>query len=46
MIFFIVLLTFLFNLICDMTGGVRVTMIEQDLADARKRRGRKDKTEA
>lgn len=40
-IFFIVLLTFLFNLICDMTGGVRVTMIEQDLADARKRRGAK-----
>jgi hypothetical protein len=38
-VFFIVLLTFLFNLICDMTGGVRVTMIEQDLADARKRRG-------
>jgi hypothetical protein len=44
-IFFIVLLTFLFNLICDMTGGVRVTMIEQELADARKRRGRKAKTE-
>ncbi len=40
-IFFIVLLTILFNLICDMTGGVRVTMIEQDLADARKRRTRK-----
>jgi hypothetical protein len=39
-VFFIVLLTFLFNLICDMTGGLRVTMIEQDLADARKRRGR------
>lgn len=38
MIFFIVLLTFLFNLICDMTGGLRVTMIEQDLADARTRR--------
>jgi hypothetical protein len=36
-IFFIVLLTVLFNLICDMTGGVRVTMIEQDLAEARKR---------
>jgi hypothetical protein len=46
MIFFIVLMTFLFNLICDMTGGVRVTMIEQDLADARKRRGRKDQPEA
>jgi hypothetical protein len=44
-IFFIVLLTFLFNLICDMTGGVRVTMIEQDLADARKR-GRKAKPAA
>jgi hypothetical protein len=44
-IFFIVLLTFLFNLICDMTGGVRVTMIEQDLADARKRRGRKAQAE-
>jgi len=41
-IFFIVLLTFLFNLICDMTGGIRVTMIEQDLADARKR-SRKDR---
>ncbi len=41
-VFFIVLLTILFNLICDMTGGLRVTMIEQDLADARKRglRGR------
>lgn len=38
MVFFVVLLTFLFNLICDMTGGVRVTMIEQDLADTRKRR--------
>jgi hypothetical protein len=44
-IFFIVLLTFLFNLICDMTGGVRVTMIEQELADARKRRGRKAKAD-
>jgi hypothetical protein len=44
-IFFIVLLTFLFNLICDMTGGIRVTMIEQDLADARKR-GRKAKPAA
>ena len=44
-IFFVVLMTFLFNLICDMTGGVRVTMIEQDLADARNRRGRKAKTE-
>jgi Transmembrane domain of unknown function (DUF3566) len=40
-IFFIVLLTVLFNLICDITGGLRVTMIEQDLADARKRRARK-----
>ncbi len=40
-IFFVVLLTVLFNLICDMTGGVRITMIEQDLADARKRRSRK-----
>jgi hypothetical protein len=40
-IFFIVLMTFLFNLICDMTGGIRITMIEQDLADARKRRSRK-----
>jgi len=37
-IFFIVLLTVLFNLICDMTGGLRITMIEQDVADARKRR--------
>ncbi len=40
-IFFTVLLTVLFNLICDITGGLRVTMIEQDLADARKRRARK-----
>jgi hypothetical protein len=37
-----VLLTVLFNLICDVTGGVRVTMIEQDLADARKRSARQD----
>lgn len=44
-IFFIVLMTFLFNLICDMTGGVRVTMIEQELADARKRRSRKPTAE-
>lgn len=36
-IFFIWLLTVLFNLICDITGGLRITMIEQDLADARKR---------
>jgi hypothetical protein len=42
-IFFIVLLTVLFNLICDITGGLRITMIEQDLADARKRRTRKSK---
>lgn len=35
-IFFIWLLTVLFNLICDITGGLRITMIEQDLADARK----------
>ena len=41
-VFFIVLLTVLFNLICDMTGGVRITMIEQDLADSRKRRPKKD----
>lgn len=40
-IFFIWLLTVLFNLICDITGGLRITMIEQDLADARKRRARK-----
>ena len=40
-IFFIWLLTVLFNLICDITGGLRITMIEQDLADARKRRSRK-----
>lgn len=33
-VFFTVLLTVLFNLICDITGGVRVTMIEQDLLDA------------
>jgi hypothetical protein len=39
-IFFVWLLTILFNLICDITGGIRVTMIEQDLADARKRRRR------
>ena len=37
-VFFIWLLTVLFNLICDLTGGLRITMIEQDLADARKRR--------
>ena len=37
-IFFIWLLTVLFNLICDITGGLRITMIEQDLADARKRK--------
>ena len=43
-VFFIVLMTILFNLICDMTGGVRVTMIEQDLADARKRRARTTRT--
>jgi hypothetical protein len=36
-VFFVVLLTILFNLICDMTGGVRITMIEQDVADGRKR---------
>ena len=36
-VFFIWLLTVLFNLICDLTGGLRITMIEQDLADARKR---------
>ena len=36
-IFFIWLLTVLFNLICDITGGLRITMIEQDLADARHR---------
>ena len=41
-IFFIWLLTVLFNLICDITGGLRITMIEQDLADARKRRTTKD----
>jgi len=35
-IFFIWLLTVLFNLICDITGGLRITMIEQDLADARR----------
>ena len=40
-IFFIWLLTVLFNLICDITGGLRITMIEQDVADARKRRARK-----
>jgi hypothetical protein len=40
-IFFIVLLTVLFNLICDITGGLRITMIEQDLADARKRSARR-----
>jgi hypothetical protein len=45
-IFFTVLLTVLFNLICDITGGVRITMIEQDLADARKRRRRKEPVEA
>ena len=39
-IFFIWLLTVLFNLICDITGGLRITMIEQDLADARKRKKR------
>ncbi len=44
-IFFTVLLTVLFNLICDITGGVRVTMIEQDLADTRKRRRRKTSTD-
>lgn len=41
-IFFIWLLTVLFNLICDITGGLRITMIEQDLADARKRSSRRD----
>ena len=41
-IFFIWLLTVLFNLICDITGGLRITMLEQDLADARKRRSTKD----
>jgi hypothetical protein len=40
-IFFIWLLTVLFNLICDITGGLRITMIEQDLADARKRKKKK-----
>ena len=40
-IFFIWLLTVLFNLICDITGGLRITMIEQDLADVCKRRARK-----
>jgi Transmembrane domain of unknown function (DUF3566) len=40
-VFFVVLLTILFNLICDMTGGVRITMIEQDVADGRKRASRK-----
>ena len=38
LVFFIVLLTVLFNLICDLTGGLRVTMLEQDLVDARKQR--------
>jgi hypothetical protein len=41
-IFFIWLLTVLFNLICDITGGLRITMIEQDLADARRRPNKKD----
>jgi hypothetical protein len=45
-IFFIWLLTVLFNLICDITGGLRITMIEQDLADARKRRKKKAATTA
>ncbi len=40
--FFSVLLTVLFNLICDLTGGVRITMVEQDLQDSRRRRPRHD----
>jgi Transmembrane domain of unknown function (DUF3566) len=40
--FFAVLLTVLFNLICDLTGGLRVTMVEQDLQDGRRRRPRRD----
>lgn len=30
LVFFVVLLTVLFNLVCDITGGLRITMIEQD----------------
>jgi hypothetical protein len=30
-----VLLAVLFNLVCDITGGIRITMIEQDLVDGR-----------
>jgi Transmembrane domain of unknown function (DUF3566) len=40
--FFTVLMTVLFNLICDLTGGVRIIMIEQDVADQRRRRPRRD----
>lgn len=32
-VFFTVLLAVLFNLVCDITGGVRIVMIEQDLVD-------------
>jgi hypothetical protein len=34
-VFFTVLLAVLFNLVCDITGGIRITMIEQDLVDGR-----------
>lgn len=40
--FFSVLMTVLFNLICDLTGGLRITMIEQDVVDQRRRRPRRD----
>ncbi len=37
LIFFVVLLTVLFNLVCDITGGLRITMIEQDQETAPRR---------
>lgn len=40
--FFTVLGTILFNLICDLTGGIRITMVEQDVADAHRKRPRRD----